>query len=164
MDYDAYANFNCHAFKNKDMLDSDDGVWLLVDVGARSTGINIINKNKLLYTRSVFFGGNDFTQAIAGNLNLEFSDAEELKLEYGLQDLGEESDHSNIDQSLLNCLDRLVKEIKLTIGSYYSYQGQHSVEGLILYGGGSNLKGLSDYIQQMMGFPVLFSDPAYLKL
>ena len=159
MDYDAYANFNCYAFKNKDMMDSDDGVWLLVDIGARSTGINIINKNKLLYTRSVFFGGNDFTQAIAGNLNLDFLDAEELKLEYGLQDFDGQDDHGKIDQSLLSCLDKLVKEIKLTIGSYYSYQGQHSVEGLILYGGGSNLKGLSDYIQQMMGFPVLFSDP-----
>ncbi len=159
VDYDAYANFNCHAFKNQAIIDSDDGVWLLVDIGARSTGINIINNNKLLYTRSVFFGGNDFTQAIAGSLNLDFSDAEELKLEYGLQDADGQDEHNKIDQSLLSCLDKIVKEIKLTIGSYYSYQGQHSVEGLILYGGGSNLKGLSDYIQQMMGFPVLFSDP-----
>lgn len=159
MDYDAYANFNCHTFKNKGTLDGDDGVWLLVDIGARSTGINIINRNKLLYTRSVFFGGNDFTKAIAQNLNLSFSDAEELKLEYGLQDFDAQSDHSEIDQSLLSCLDKIVQEIKLTLGSYYSYQGQHSVEGLILYGGGSNLKGLSDYIQQMLGFPVLFSDP-----
>ena len=68
MDYDAYANFNCHTFKNKGTLDGDDGVWLLVDIGARSTGINIINRNKLLYTRSVFFGGNDFTKAIAQTL------------------------------------------------------------------------------------------------
>ena len=159
MDYDAYANFNCHAFKNRPITDNDDGIWLLVDVGARSTGINIINNNKLLFTRSVFFGGNDFTESIASSLNLSFSDAEELKLEYGLQDSGAQDQHGKIDQSLLTCLDKLVKEIRLTLGSYYSYQGQHSVEGLILYGGGSNLKGLSDYVQQMMGFPVLFSDP-----
>lgn len=157
LDYDAYANFNCYAFKNSSSEENDHGIWLLVDVGAKSTGINIINKNELLYTRSVFFGGNDFTEAIASNFNLEFAVAEELKLEYGLQMV--EEDFTEIDQVVSNCLDKLVQEIKLTLGSYYTYQGQHDIEGMILYGGGSNLKGLSDYIQQMLGFPVLFSDP-----
>ena len=158
MDYDAYANFNCYAYKNTSPSNNDDGIWLLVDVGAKSTGINIISRDELLYTRSVFFGGNDFTEAIANNLNLGFIDAEDLKLEYGLQAATDDG-NNKMDQIIVGCLDRLVQEIKLTLGSYYSYQGQHCVEGMILYGGGSNLKGLSDYIQQMLGFPVLFSDP-----
>lgn len=156
LDYDAYANFNCY-FESKDH--QKEGVKLLVDIGARSTGINIINDEELLYTRSVFFGGKDFSQAIADRLNMSFEDAEEMKLVYGLESASSEEGANLVVEALCSCLDFLAKEIRLTLGSYSSLQGAVDVQCLYLYGGGSMLKGCEDYLTQMLDIPVQLANP-----
>ncbi|MCJ8343916.1 pilus assembly protein PilM [bacterium] len=156
LDYDAYANFNCF-FESEDH--KKEGVYLLIDIGAKSTGINIMNDKELLYTRSVFFGGNDFTEAVAQQLNLEFNDAEELKKVYGIS--SNESDNQNLqmDDALCKSLDHLIREIQLTLGSFYSKIGYMDISCVYLFGGGSTLIGLKEYINQMLDMPVIEADP-----
>lgn len=152
LDYDAYANFNCF---DASAQKSDEGLSLLIDIGARSTGINIMNADELLYTRSVFFGGNDFTQAIADALNLSFEEAEELKREYGLK----ENRSPKIDQALKDCLDYLVKEIHLTLGSFASVQGNQEIRQTWLFGGGSTLNGLDSCLARELQMPAVHAHP-----
>ncbi|MCO4782003.1 MAG: pilus assembly protein PilM [Candidatus Cloacimonetes bacterium] len=156
LDYDAYANFNCF-YESED--NKKEGIYLLIDIGARSTGINIMNETELLYTRSVFFGGNDFTQAVAQQLNLEFDDAEELKKVYGISNNEEDSQNLQMDDALSKSLDHLIREIQLTLGAFYSKMGYMDISCVYLFGGGSTLIGLKEYLNQMLDLPVVDSNP-----
>jgi type IV pilus assembly protein PilM len=157
LEYDACANFNSfYRNKNEEM---GDGLWVLLDIGARSTGINIMGKEGLLYTRSVFFGGNDFTRAIAETLNLSFEDAEDLKIEYGIKSANGGAENSKVDLALKNSLDYLVREIKLTLGAFHAFNGDMSLEHMYLFGGGATLSGLPEYFQSRLEIPVQSADP-----
>ncbi|MBW7875263.1 MAG: pilus assembly protein PilM [Candidatus Cloacimonetes bacterium] len=153
VDYDAYANFNC--FHQSDQK-PEEGLSLLIDIGAKSTGINIVTPKELLYTRSVFFAGNDFTQAVSETLNLDFMESEEIKREYGLKS---SETNSKIDQCLSECVDYLVREIRLTLGSFYALHGNQDIQRVYLFGGGSTLKGLSEHLSRVLGVPVEEGNP-----
>lgn len=51
----------------------------LVEIGHKTTAINIYRDGKLLMPRQVPLGGEMFTRAIADNMNLSFEEAEHLK-------------------------------------------------------------------------------------
>jgi type IV pilus assembly protein PilM len=55
----------------------------LINIGAGSTDISIIDKGHLAFTRSVPIAGDALTEAIAEQLGRDFDEAEELKVEYG---------------------------------------------------------------------------------
>ncbi len=55
----------------------------LVSIGAVSTDISIVDKGKVIFTRSVPIAGDTLTEAIADQLGREITEAEELKKEYG---------------------------------------------------------------------------------
>ena len=62
----------------------------LVNIGALSTDISVINKGNLIFTRSVPLAGDSLTEAVADQLGRSFEEAEELKKEYGRVFLGNE--------------------------------------------------------------------------
>ncbi len=53
----------------------------IVEVGHKTTAINIYRDGKLLMPRQILFGGEMFTKALADQLNLTFEEAERLKQE-----------------------------------------------------------------------------------
>jgi len=55
----------------------------LVDVGFKTTAINVYRAGKLLLPRQVPIGGEMFSQAIADSLTISFDEAEKMKLESG---------------------------------------------------------------------------------
>jgi type IV pilus assembly protein PilM len=59
-------------------------VFALVNIGAASTEVNIIDKGNIVLTRSLTIGGDQLTNAIAEGLGKEFDEAERLKVEAGL--------------------------------------------------------------------------------
>jgi type IV pilus assembly protein PilM len=150
LDYDACANFNCY---DRQPEAQETGLKILLDIGAKSTGINILCDGELMFTRAVFFGGSDFTRAIAENLNLSFEDAEEIKLEYGFSQREKGSD-SKIDEALERSFERLTNEINLTLGSFFSQHRFLPVESVILFGGGALLRGLPEYLADKTGYRV----------
>ncbi len=60
-----------------------DNTLALVNIGAVSTDISIINQGNLIFTRSVPIAGDSLTEAISDQLGRSFEEAEELKKEYG---------------------------------------------------------------------------------
>lgn len=150
LDYDACANFNCYDRQSKAR---ESGLKILLDIGARSTGINIICRGELMFTRAVFFGGNDFTLAIAEDLNQSLEEAEELKREYGFSQLDKGS-NSQINRALERSFRYLINEINLTLGSFFSQHQFLPVESIILFGGGALLKGLPEYLAEKTDYKV----------
>jgi type IV pilus assembly protein PilM len=60
--------------------DSPQDVVCFIEMGHKSTSINVYKDGQLLLPRQVPMGGDNFTQAIAGALNISVEDAEALKI------------------------------------------------------------------------------------
>lgn len=60
-----------------------DETVALVNIGALSTDISIVDKGNVIFTRSVPIAGNTLTEAIADQMGRNFDEAEEIKKELG---------------------------------------------------------------------------------
>lgn len=127
----------------------------LVDLGAQTTTVAIYKNNLLRHLAVIPLGGSNITKDIAAQ-QIEEEDAEELKLKYGSayseESEGEESDKSfpvtderTIEAKLLNdIVESRVEEIIANVSEQIRQSGcgNELLSGVILTGGGSNLKNL----------------------
>jgi type IV pilus assembly protein PilM len=134
----------------------EKGVVALVDIGGRSTSINIMENGTLRTSHNVDTAGGDFTQVISSGLGINPLRAEELKRSYGLniQSRGE----IKITNLLMPLLDVIKRETEKAINNYF-LRTKKKAEKVILTGGGANLQGLEDYYSKQLALPVVKGDP-----
>lgn len=134
----------------------EKGTVALVDIGGRSTSINIMDKGALRTSHNVDTAGGDFTQVISSGLGINPLRAEELKRAYGLnlQARGE----VKITNLLMPLLDVIKRETEKAINNYF-LRTKKKAEKVILTGGGANLQGLEDYYSKELALPVIKGDP-----
>ena len=139
----------------------EKGTIALVDIGGRSTSINIIDKSALRASHNVDTAGGDFTQVISSGLGINPLRAEELKRAYGLniQSRGD----VKITNLLMPLLDVIKRETEKAINNYF-LRTKRKVEKVILTGGGSSLQGLEDYYSKKLAMQVVKGDPFSLGL
>ena len=134
----------------------EKGVVALVDIGGRSTSINIMDKGALRTSHNVDTAGGDFTQVISSGLGINPFRAEELKRAYGL------NIHARGEVKIINLLmpllDVIKRETEKAINNYF-LRTKRKAEKVILTGGGANLQGLEDYYSRQLAMPVVKGDP-----
>ena len=74
-------------------------------------------------------------------MDLEIKPAEDLKLEYGVL-----SPSQKVFPSIIKVLEKIVAEIKISLDYFQKNSGQ-IIQNIILVGGTSRLKGLTDYLK-----------------
>jgi type IV pilus assembly protein PilM len=126
---------------------------VLIDIGARSTTINIIEKGILKISHSFDTAGNDLTNVIAKGFNLDYKNAEEIKRKQGLN-----PEEGSPRESLLPLVDLILTEIKKIIQSYFQ-SDKKEVQKIILAGGTARLPGLADYFSKNLGKSVVIANP-----
>ncbi len=125
---------------------------LVVDLGATRTSFIVFAGYSLRFTASIAVSSLRFTQSISESLNIEFQEAESLKIQYGLEDpsgvLGK-----RVFEALVPPLTDLVEQIKKHINYYESHAGHEhlehpvsTIQKIILCGGGANLKGIAQFL------------------
>ncbi len=129
----------------------------VIDCGAVSTMIAVFDKNGLRYSRTLPKGGESLTAAVAETLKVDYAVAEEKKQEIGILD-----PESQIFTILLRELAPLKDEIKATIDHYERWSGQ-KIHGLLLTGGGSQLRGLADYFRSNLELPAGVARSPFVK-
>ena len=77
VDVDAFALLNCYEYNYSPAANS---TVALLNLGASVMNINIVKGTVPLFTRDVSVGGNQYTDALQKELDLNFEDAESLKL------------------------------------------------------------------------------------
>ena len=125
----------------------------LVDIGARSTTINIIDRGILKISHSFDTSGNDLTNVIAKGLDLSHGEAEELKKKHGLLS-------SEIDTRvpMLPLIDLILNEIEKIFQNFYRTE-KKEIQKLILAGGSAFLPGLADYFSKNLALTVEIANP-----
>lgn len=131
------------------------GVVAIVDVGAKSTEICVVDNGLLRMSHNFETSGINITKALSQSLNLNFDQAEEFKTKKGIKLFA--SEKSAMD-SILPLIDMIIFEIERININYQQRSGKR-VQKIILSGGTANLPGLVDYVSNHMGLAVSVADP-----
>jgi type IV pilus assembly protein PilM len=116
----------------------------LIDVGASKTCVNIVAGGVSMFTREIYLGGRDFTQAVARRLNLESRQAEDLKRA--------PEDEGPLREAVLPLVDDLANEIQISF-DYFEHQFERRIDELRLSGGGSRLGLLAEAFERVFERP-----------
>jgi len=118
---------------------SKDGI-VLVDSGARSTNISIIDGGYIRVTHNLEKGGAQITELISQKMNISIEDAEELK---------KKGVDSEVRSIIYSVYDSIISEIKKII---YSYENKYSrkIEKCVLAGAGTDIVGIREYLERRL--------------
>lgn len=155
IDVDAFALQNCYELN----YDPQPGqVVALLNIGASTTNINILNGVRSVFTRDATFGGNQYTSLLQKELGLTFDQAESVKRGTPLPEGAEVRDVGPI---LDTVSDILALEIQKTMDFYRATveDGESAVQKILVSGGGSKLAGLVDFLGRRFEVPVEMFDP-----
>lgn len=123
---------------------------VIIDIGARSTGLNITENGFLRLSRNLNVGGDTITTKIAESLRVSRLRAEQFKKDFGV------SSTTFIPDTIKPVLNIIKTEAKqlLTIAKTQNMR----MEKLLLVGGGASLPGIEGYFEDL-GLAVELGNP-----
>jgi cell division protein FtsA len=118
---------------------------ILMDVGGGTTDIAVVNDGGVQGTKMFGIGGRAYTRGVERELGIDFSQAEELKLNLSGNTV---SAHKRplIESALAKTADTWVSGIELALGEFDKLD--HLPHRMFLCGGGSSLDMLVDKLEQ----------------
>ncbi|MGA9997571.1 MAG: type IV pilus assembly protein PilM [Pyrinomonadaceae bacterium] len=155
IDVDAFALQNCYEVNYQPQPGQ---IVALLNIGASTININILNGANSVFTRDVSVGGNQYTQLLQKELGLTFEQAEGVKRGMPLPD---DVEKRSVQPILETVSDILALEIQKTLDFYRTTaeEGNNGVQKILLSGGGSKLPGFADYLSKRFEMPVEMFDP-----
>jgi type IV pilus assembly protein PilM len=152
VDVDSFALSN--AFEINGGEDTGEEAVALIDIGASVMKTNVMRNGASIFARDIPFGGNQYTQAIASRLGVEFEQAEAAKL----------GRDPNVEwESLAPAVEEISHELSLEVQRTFDYFASTAeaerIGKIILSGGCSQVPGLADYLASNWGIPVELARP-----
>ena len=151
VDIDAFALQN--AFEANYTVDADAPVALL-NIGASLMNINISKGGMPLFIRDVSVGGNQYTDILQKELQLNFQEAEDLKL-----GKAGGSEAEMVQPLLESITEMLIMEVQKTFDFFRETYPSETISQVLISGGTSRMIGLADHIQATFGYPTEILDP-----
>jgi len=129
----------------------------IVDLGSQRTSFIIVINGVTCFTSSIPFSSDGINDAITKMLGIDIKEAEKIKLNQGI----EPADVSNpIFKASQYLLENLAGEIEKTLDFYgETFRSKPAIEKVILSGGGSNIKGLTDFLAKRLNKKVEIGNP-----
>jgi type IV pilus assembly protein PilM len=152
----AVAAFEIELFSSiRAVMSRERGSVLMVDFGATSTKMALLDKGIVRANHSIEKGMQNVTLALSESLGIGFERAEILKREVGLSSRAEHQETMKVMGPLIDY--KLIEVERFVVG--YTRKHKGSVSKIFLAGGGALLPGLSDYMVKKFGVEVLISSP-----
>ncbi|OGE78935.1 MAG: hypothetical protein A2751_00120 [Candidatus Doudnabacteria bacterium RIFCSPHIGHO2_01_FULL_46_14] len=125
--------------------------FIIVDIGARNTSLNLVDKGFLRISRNLPVGGDTITSGIAQSLHISDARAEQFKMDLGLS-----GDLQQIPQVMKSSMETIKNETNQLVKIYEASGG--TISEIIFAGSGSYLPGLTPYFSDM-GIKTSLGDP-----
>jgi Tfp pilus assembly PilM family ATPase len=125
-------------------------VFALVDIGAQKTNINIMEGYNSYFTREVYIGGEDMTEAVSKHLGVTPAEADTIKRKGDRE--------AEVLEGIAQTIDDLANEVFLSF-DYFENQFDAEIKTVYLSGGGSRLKGIQGVLSQTLAREVKQWDP-----
>src|SRR5215217_7652514 len=142
IDVDAFALQNCYEVNYEPRPGQ---IVALLNIGAATMNINILNGNRSVFTRDVSVGGSQYTGLLQKEFDLTFDEAEAVKRGMPAPD---GKDVQGLEQIMETVSDILALEISKTMDFYRATaeDGDGTVQKILISGGGSKLAGFPEYL------------------
>lgn len=150
VDVDGFALENTYEYGNE----KNENV-ALVDIGASKMNINILSSGISVVARDIVVGSRQLTEQIQNAFDLEFDEAEALKL----GQIPVEDKQEQIEEIFLSTCTQWVLEIKKAIDLYHSNHPDLPLSKLVLSGGGAKVSGLIEFLHSETGLSVELFNP-----
>ncbi len=134
----------------------EEGVYVLLNLGAHRTNMIIWGPEAKFFARDIPFGGYNFTRDIMRKRQMEWEEAENYKLEWGLlDDPSRETTQtiSMLDISEKSTEDAIVEELRRSLRFYVKEAGSSDFRKLYIMGGTAKLRGLQEYLEEKVNIP-----------
>jgi len=140
--------------------DDNTDTVMIVDFGRTRTGVAVVSSGAVRFTSTIDVGSNMVTSALEKHFSIDTKEAEKLKNEKGLTKKKEDEQFALAVMSTASIL-------RDEINKLYIYWHTHrdgvdearNIKKIILSGGGSNLKGLTDYLSSSLRTSVEIANP-----
>ncbi|MBL7715012.1 MAG: type IV pilus assembly protein PilM [Bdellovibrionales bacterium] len=126
----------------------------LVDVGASSTKISIVQEGVPVFTKDSPMGGAALTAEIQKQLNLNFTDAETLKTGAAAGGVPQE-----VSDLMAASAEQIAGEIKQTLEVYHATGTGAPVAYVLVSGGGSKVPQFAKIVEDGCGLPTQVANP-----
>lgn len=156
IDVDTFALQNCYEVN---YLPTEDDVVTLLNIGASTMNVNIVQGTRSLFTRDITVGGSQFTDVLQRSLGLNFQEAEAVKR--GVVDAVEGIEEKSIEPLMNNVTEVVAMEIQKTFDFYRATTEDNEtvVQKILISGGGSKLAGLAEELAHRLELPVEVLNP-----
>jgi len=150
IDIDAFALQNCY---ETNYQPRDGQIVALLNIGASTMNINILNGTRSIFTRDASVGGSQYTSFLQRELGMSFEQAEAVKR--GLP-IPEGIEPRPIQPIIEAVSDSLALEVRKTMDFYRTTaaESESTIEKILLAGGGSKLPGVAEYLAKRFEIPV----------
>jgi type IV pilus assembly protein PilM len=156
-----YAELNLVALETaavamaRSLVSTDATANMILDIGATTTEIAIVENGILKQTRSFPLAGIALTRSIAKNLNLDETQAELFKGKFGLS---QDKLEGQVFRAINPVMNNIVEEINRSV-KYFNQVFGKNVLRIVITGGSSRLPLLSEYLKHTTGLEVVFGNP-----
>ena len=162
VDFEAFALLR--AVTSPEDRENADRATVALAVGQERTIFAVAEGDVCDFTRVLEWGGGSLTVAVARALNMTPSQAEPVKRTLSF---GEGLEHPDLDQTQLEAaraamqreLQVLARELLTSLQFYQSRPGSLAIGEVLLTGGGVELAGTAEELQERLGVPVRLVDP-----
>lgn len=152
-----------------DLHDWSERTFAIVDLGAATANLSVITRGQFAMTRSMPNGSQILTDALKNYFKLSDEDAESGKGQLDLTLLLNDNPQENPPLRVVQPhVDDLVREIRRSLNYFQSQQGDSakSVEGLLVFGGGAQMPGITEYIAKRLSLEAMstgvFDNPKFI--
>ena len=131
-----------------------DKTVAFLDMGCSNINICILAKGLFQFSRLIPTGGSELTLAIAETFKITLQKAESKKiLESNLSILEANAEDEALNEVIRNIVFRWIEEIQRVFQFYKTRNANNNIDEIYLYGGTSNLVGITEYISNTTNIP-----------
>lgn len=143
---------------------------IIVDFGESNTNFVVFSGGFVRFTCSIPISSQLLTKSMSESLGIDFHEAEKLKIEYGLSNKKYSGSRRISGEKVSQIISPIIEDLVAQIRKYMDFYRDHSSyeyllpdgkkEKILLCGGGSELKGLADFISKKLDIVVEPGDPS----
>ncbi|MBI2640473.1 MAG: type IV pilus assembly protein PilM [Candidatus Sungbacteria bacterium] len=139
----------------RSLMGTDPTPTAIINLGQTSTTLSLVDRGRVRISHNFSRGSQELTRALERGMNITRERAEEIKRTTGLSERIEEREITSIMAPLV---ETLFAEIERMI-ALYNRKAPRKIQKINLTGGGSNLKGIVDYVSGKFGVEVSRGNP-----
>ena len=140
----------------RSLLGNDTSTLMIVELGASTTDISIVNNSIPVLNRSIDVGGINITKVISEQLNIDLKKSEQFKYDLGINALGTKS--GAVPGVILKVIAPVINEINYAM-NLFKNKNNLEVEKIILSGGSALLADLAGLLSKELDKTVIIGNP-----